>query len=91
MYVNAGDVLPRSLLREVQKYVQGKQVYIPKEEENHLGWGEANGTKLQLKERNQEIFTRYIKGVGIESLIEEFHMSYDSIRKIIREGRKEQL
>lgn len=91
MYINAEDVLPNSLLREVQKYVQGAEMYIPKDSNTRLGWGERNGTRLQLAQRNKEIYERYADGEHIEFLMEVFHLSYDSIRRIIREVRKEQL
>ena len=41
-YENAKDILPASLLREVQKYAEGKAIYIPKRERSK-GWGEAVG------------------------------------------------
>lgn len=91
MYINAEDVLPDFLLREVQKYVQGAEIYIPKDSKKRLAWGERNGTRLQLAGRNKEICERYTNGEHIESLMEGFHLSYDSIRRIIREVRKEQL
>ena len=30
MYVKAEDVLPEALLEEIQEYVQGVEIYIPK-------------------------------------------------------------
>lgn len=87
MYNNASDVLPRSLLKEIQKYVQGKEIYIPKLSENHLGWGERNGTRHQLRARNTEIYERYSQGASVETLMKAYHLSYDSIRRIIREHR----
>ncbi len=40
-YENAKDILPASLLKEVQKYAEGKVIYIPKCEKTK-GWGEAS-------------------------------------------------
>ena len=40
-YENAKDILPESLLNEVQKYAEGKAIYIPKRTKRE-GWGEAS-------------------------------------------------
>ena len=32
-YKNASHVLPDELLKEIQKYVEGEAIYIPKQEE----------------------------------------------------------
>lgn len=41
-YLNASHVLPDELLREVQKYAAGENLYIPKNEEKKK-WGEGSG------------------------------------------------
>ncbi len=30
MYTNAEEILPEELLRQVQEYIQGQEIYIPK-------------------------------------------------------------
>jgi len=84
VYLNAEDVLPPHLLRQVQEYVQGRELYIPKGSEERAGWGERNGTKRKLELRNQEIRHRYARGERIHRLMDEYYLSYDSIRKIVR-------
>ncbi|NLV91071.1 MAG: hypothetical protein GX030_01580 [Firmicutes bacterium] len=84
MYLNAEDVLPPSLLRQVQKYVSGRELYIPRESGERVGWGQRNGTRRKLQLRNQEIRRRYQEGEPIHALMEAYHLSYDSIRKIVR-------
>ena len=84
MYLNAEDVLPPRLLRQVQEYVQGRELYIPKGPGNRAGWGQRNGTKEQLELRNQEIRRRYARGERIHSLMDSYYLGYDSIRKIVR-------
>ena len=37
-YKNGKDVLPCELLQELQKYVQGELIYIPKEDNVRAGW-----------------------------------------------------
>ena len=39
-YKNGKDFLPPSLLKELQNYIQGELVYIPKIEQTRAGWGE---------------------------------------------------
>ena len=44
-YMNAEDVLPKVLIKEIQEYIDGQLIYIPRKSENILSWGEKNGTK----------------------------------------------
>lgn len=67
-YVNADEILPEDLVREIQKYVDGKVLYIPRKDENSLSWGEKNGTKDRLAKRNREIVSRYYSGVTAAEL-----------------------
>ncbi|MBP3577416.1 MAG: hypothetical protein J6K15_04825 [Lachnospiraceae bacterium] len=41
-YENAKELLPETLLKEVQKYAGGKLLYIPVENETK-NWGEVSG------------------------------------------------
>ncbi len=83
MYVKAEEVLPADLLKEIQEHVQGVEIYIPKKGNSRLGWGERNGTRKVLAARNKEILRRYDDGESIYALAEQYHLSYDSVRKII--------
>lgn len=44
-YLNASDVLPKELLKEIQNYAGGTLLYVPKEEVNEKTWGEVSGQK----------------------------------------------
>lgn len=81
-------LLPPELLNEIQKYVQGREIYIPKATENYARWGERSGIRADLAERNRDIVRHHINGAGVEELMAQFHLSYDSIRKIIRNGNR---
>lgn len=35
-YVNANNMLPKILVKEIQKYVDGQLIYIPRKNENSL-------------------------------------------------------
>ncbi|MHB9112925.1 MAG: CD3324 family protein [Thermoleophilia bacterium] len=80
-YQNAADVLPPSLLVAVQRHAAGTQLYVPRKE--RLGWGERSGARQALTIRNRRIRRRRRDGASIEQLMAEFHLGYDSIRKII--------
>lgn len=82
-YQNAEEILPAPLVAEIQKYVQGTQLYIPKESGNRMGWGERNGQRRYIRQRNSEIRYHYQKGYDIEQLMAAYHLGYESIRKII--------
>lgn len=84
-YVNADDVLPKILVEEIQKYVDGQLIYIPRKNENSLSWGEKNETKEKLEERNQTIVKRYYSGQTITELSEVHDLSEKRIQGIIHE------
>jgi len=86
-YVNGKAVLPSELLEQLQEYVQGNLVYIPKKEENRTGWGENSGAREAIASRNHEICEAYNKGTKTPELASVFCLSEDSIRKILRGKR----
>ncbi len=86
-YKNGKDFLPPSLLKELQQYIQGELIYVPKKEKTRAGWGENNGTRKLIEKRNREIFHMYNTGSTVLDLIQRFHLSEDSIRKIIVKTR----
>ena len=51
-YNNAKNMLPEWLLDQIQLYIQGEVVYIPRKEEVRAKWGEANGTRKHYMKRN---------------------------------------
>ena len=60
-YENAADILPKELLKRVQKFAAGKLIYVP-ETIGKRSWGETSGYKQYLTERNQEIKEKFISG-----------------------------
>ena len=81
-YENAKDILPASLLEEIQKYAEGKVIYIPKRSKRE-GWGEASGYREKLNKRNAAILNRYASGTSIMEIAEEFFLSPETIKKIV--------
>ena len=84
-YVNADDVLPQALVKEIQKYVDGQLIYIPRKNEKSLSWGEKSGTRDRLAKRNQTIVNRYYSGETIAKLSEVYYLSEKRIQGIIHE------
>lgn len=87
-YKNGKEILPPELLKELQKYIQGELIYIPKKEEGRIGWGKLNGSRMLLEMRNYEICRLYNGGLSVFDLAEKYHLSDDSIRKIITKNNR---
>ncbi len=88
-YENGKDIFPDKLLRQIQKYAAGKLVYIPAGEEKR-SWGETSGYRKYLYERNQEIKNKFSQSKEIEQLAAEYHLSYETIRRIVYSKKEEQ-
>lgn len=86
-YAKAQDVLPVEIIEIIQKYVDGKYLYVPRKDENHKSWGEKSGIKDDLKVRNKEIYKKYLDGATIYELTQEYYLSDKSIRRIIRQEK----
>ena len=82
-YVNAKDVLPPDVLALVQKYSGGALIYVPKNDEEKIGWGQKNGARAQVHVRNCNIIDAYKEGASICELMLEYCLSEASIRKIL--------
>lgn len=86
-YKNAKDVLPDDLLEAVQRYLQGELLYIPVKGPRRP-WGERTGARKDLAQRNQQIRALYVKGRSVEELASTFHLSVETIQKIVRASRR---
>lgn len=87
-YIKAKNVLPEEIIKLIQEYVDGECIYIPRKQGEEMSWGEKKGTRHSLKSRNAEIFQKYISGMSINELAEQFFLSEKSISRIIREEKK---
>ena len=77
-YINANVILPEKLIEEIQKYIQGKYIYIPIKKENYKSWGAISGIKQEYKNRNKKIKNDYKQGISID-LKEFIFMSLNDI------------
>lgn len=80
-YENARDIFPPELLRQIQRYVSGKAIYIPSVETKR--WGESSGYRRYLRDRNRDIRRAFAGGESIDALAETFCLSVESIRRIV--------
>ena len=80
-YKNAADVLPDDLLKQLQQYAAGDILYVPSPDKRQ-SWG-SSGTREHYEKRNAEIRRLYNHGFSIAALADQFHLSPETIRKII--------
>lgn len=80
---NAKQILPEDLLEELQKYIQGEYLYIPKADGSRKKWGEHSGTRQELTERNAGIRRDFEKGLRVNDLADKYFLSVERIKKIV--------
>ncbi len=81
-YKKGTEVLPVRLLKEIQEYVEGSLLYIPKKS-SKTGWGCLSGARHTIDERNHLIICLYQQGETIAELAHKFHLGEDTIKKIV--------
>ena len=84
-HIKAKNVLPQEVINIIQEYIDGEYIYIPRKDINQKSWGEKNGIKEEFKKRNIEIFNRFIQGITIKGLAQEYYLSEQSIRRIVNQ------
>ncbi len=88
-YKKATHVLPQELLVQIQEYVDGECIYIPRISDNKKEWGEMTSTRQELQDRNQQIYEEYLAGICMEALAEKYFLSLKSIQRIVGQLKKE--
>lgn len=83
-YIYALEILPEGLIKEIQEYVNGQVIYIPKIKSKRCKWGEKTDTKEYFKERNSEIYNSYKNGMAVFELSKKYYLTPKSIQRIIR-------
>jgi len=81
-YKKGSEVLPARLLKEIQEYVEGSLLYIPKKT-SKASWGSKSGARQLIDRRNSTINTLFERGVSIADLAEQYHLGEDTVRKIV--------
>lgn len=86
-YIKAGDILPQTLIDQIQAYVDGQAVYIPRKASNRRAWGADTGSRELLRARNSDIARDYARGLSVEELAQRYYLSPKSIQKILSRFR----
>jgi len=86
-YIKAFEILPIEIIEQVQKYVDGEIIYIPRRKEQKKSWGEGTDTKKVLSIRNAGIYADYRNGMTTRQLSERYFLAEKSIQRIIRQER----
>ena len=76
------EILPEQLIKELQTYIDGYVLYVPKAS-TKKEWGATSGARIFYQERNREIQKLFKEGYSIEALTEEYGLAYSTIKKII--------
>lgn len=87
-YVRAQDILPEELLSQLQQYVDGAYLYVPRAKENRLAWGDRTHSKEETAARNRAIFQDWASGQGVDELAKAYFLTEKTIRKILSEERR---
>lgn len=82
-YINAKDILPDALVKELQRYIQGGYLYVPADQAQQKRWGEVSGYRQELQQRNRQIVEAFRNGTSMDELAEKYFLSVSAIRKII--------
>ncbi|MCH4827584.1 CD3324 family protein [Planococcus halocryophilus] len=86
-YINAKSILPKEVLKLIQKYADGEYLYIPRIEGKEKSWGEKNETKSRLINRDREIYNEYQKGQTYADLSTAYFLSVKSIQRIVNKEK----
>lgn len=84
-YINANVVLPKELIKEIQKYVNGVDLYIPKVAKV----SNCSIYKNEIYRRNKEIYELFLQGEKVSKLAAKYYLSDKSIYRILGEMKKE--
>ena len=86
-YHKSTNLLPKELIEQIQKYVDGKVIYIPKKQINKKHWGENTDTKQVLASRNCQICLDRQNGITIKQLSDKYFLTEKSIQRILRQEK----
>ena len=81
-YINAAEILPEKLLKEIQTYIDGDMLYIPKTS-SKKAWGSVSGSREFYQKRNKEIQLLFKNGSSIDTLSKQYGLAHSTLKKII--------
>ena len=83
-YIKAEEILPEELIRQIQVYVDGVYIYIPRKPGTRRAWGQETDYRAELQARNARIRRDHAEGIGAAELSRKYHLSEKSIRRILQ-------
>ncbi|BCN30605.1 CD3324 family protein [Anaeromicropila herbilytica] len=86
-YQKAINVLPIELVEQIQQYIDGEYVYIPRRDEKKKSWGTNTTIRSELRNRNESIFDDYQSGISVNSIADKYFLSEKSIQRILRQQK----
>ncbi len=86
-YIRAADILPQELIEQLQQYIDGAMLYIPKKLEEKKAWGEQTAARASLPKSNARIYKEFIEGKSVQILADEYFLAKKSIQRIIRQEK----
>lgn len=87
-YQKASCILPPELLEQVQSYVDGACIYIPRKENCKHEWGTGTAIRHELALRNRRIYEDYKNGNDLEFLSSKYYLSVKSIQRVILQQKR---
>lgn len=87
-YIRAEEILPIEMIEQIQQYVDGENIYIPRKAQKRQEWGTGTSIREELQVRNRKIYEDYLAGMKAAELAEKYYLSVKSIQRIIREMRE---
>lgn len=88
-YVKAQDIFPEELVEQIQDYVDGEYIYIPRKDENRKAWGEKTSSRQETAMRNRAIYEDAQQGMSRGELAAKYFLSEKSIQRILSQQKKE--
>jgi Mor family transcriptional regulator len=83
-YRKAEEILPMDIIKLIQKYVDGENIYIPRKEDQRKEWGNKTLIRQELEKRNIQIFTDFQNGNRVQALSTKYFLSEKSIQRILK-------
>lgn len=85
-YKSALEVLPAELIEEIQDYIQGEYLYIPRREKKKRDV--ITSYQRELQKRDANIYLKVLEGTTKKELAVKYNLSQSSIRRIVLKQRK---
>ena len=80
--------MPKEIIKQLQDYVEGCYVYIPKKEDAIKSSDKKTEYRIELEKRNEHIYLKHLQNWSHGQIAKLYHLSLPSIRRIIFEQRK---